>query len=125
MTPSSCVDWARCSLTTESSLGAALPKSPDTGVGSFGPTPLPIPFASQHTMTTTSSSSALHEIPAALWGPSYAGSAATAAANEAAMFGGPAPGLTANFAEAAVPVPAAGYDMASSQVGLDEFIHAL
>jgi hypothetical protein len=123
MTPSSCVDWARCSLTTESSLGTALPKSPDTGViGSFGPTPLPIPFAPQHTMTITSSSSALHEIPAALWGPGYAGSAA---ANEAAMFGGPAPGLPANFAEAAVPVPAAGYDMATSQVGLDEFIHAL
>jgi hypothetical protein len=86
--------------------------------------PIPIPFALQHTTTTTSS--ALHEIPAALWGTGYAGSSAAAAANEAgAMFGGAAPGLTVNYAEATVPVPAAGYDMAASQVGLDEFIHAL
>jgi len=128
MTPPSCADWACCSPTTESSLaiapgagvGAVQPKSPDTGaVRSFGPTPLPIPLALQHTTTTSSSSSsALHEIPAALWGTGYAGSAAAA-------FGGAAPGLTANYAEAAVPVPAAGYDVAASQVGLDEFINAL
>jgi hypothetical protein len=121
MTSPSCADWA-CSPTTESSLaispsaGAVLPKSPDTGaLGSFGPTHLPIPLALQH---TTTSSSSLHEIPAALWGTGYAGSAATA-------FSGASPGLTANFAETAVPVPAAGYDVAASQIGLDEFINAL
>ena len=93
-------------------------------VGPFGPSPIPIPFALQH--TTTTPSSALHEIPAALWGTGYAGSAAAAAAHEAgAMFGGAAPGLTVNYAEAALPVPAAGYDVAASQVGLDEFIHTM
>jgi hypothetical protein len=123
MTSPSCADWACCSPATETSRAgaAALPKSPDTGaIGSFGPTPLPIPLAlQQHHTTSTSSSSALHEIPAALWGTGYAGSAAAAA------FGGAAPGLTASFAENAVPVPAAGYDVAASQVGLDEFINAL
>ena len=83
---------------------------------------IPIPFALQHaTTTTTTSPPALHEIPAALWGTSYLGSApAAAAANEAeAMFGGAAPGLAVNFTSAA------GYDVATSQVGLDEFINAL
>jgi hypothetical protein len=83
--------------------------------------PIPIPFALQHaTTTTTTSPPALHEIPAALWSTSYPGSAAAAAANEAeAMFGGAAPGLAVNFTSAA------GYDVAASQVGLDEFINAL
>lgn len=126
MTSPSCADWTCCpATTTESSLaGAALPKSSNTGaVGPFGPTPIPIPFALQHTTTTTSS--ALHEIPAALWDTGYAGSSAAAANEAGAMFGGAAQGLTVNYAEATVPVPAAGYDMAASQVGLDEFIHAL
>lgn len=123
MTSPSCADWACCTAaTTESSLGAALCKSPHTGaVGSFGPMRIPIPFALQHA-TTTTSPPALHEIPAALWGTSYLGSApaAAAAANEAeAMFGGAAPGLAVNFTSAA------GYDVAASQVGLDEFINAL
>jgi hypothetical protein len=40
------------------------------------------------------------------------------------MFGCATPCLTANVAEATVPVPAAGYDVAASQVGFDEFINA-
>ena len=119
MTSPSCADWACTAATTESSLGAALCKPSHTGaVGSFGPMPIPIPFALQHTTTTTTSPPpALHEIPAALWGTSYPGSAA---ANDAeAMFGGSAPGLAVNFTSAA------GYDVAASQVGLDEFINAL
>jgi hypothetical protein len=121
-TPSYNNDWVCAAAPTESSLalapgatGAALlPKSPDTGdVGSFGPTPLPIPCALQHT------SSALHEIPTAqLWGAGYAETA-----NRAAVFGGAPPDLAAVFAEA-LP-PAAGYDVAGAQVGLDEFINAL
>jgi len=121
-TPSYNNDWVCAAAPTESSLalapgvtGAALlPKSPDTGdVGSFGPTPLPIPFALQHTP------SALHEIPAAqLWGAGYAETA-----NGAAVFGGTPPDLAAVFAEA-LP-QAAGYDVAGAQVGLDEFINAL
>ena len=40
------------------------------------------------------------------------------------MFGCTTPCLTADVAEAAVPVPTVGYDMATSQAGLDEFINA-
>jgi len=130
MTSPSCAEWACCAPTAESCLafapgaGAALPKSPDTGaVGSFGSPSLSIPYGLQlHTTTTTPPSSALHEIPATDWDTCYAGSAA-AANGAVAMFGCSAPCLTADVAEA-VPVPAAGYDMAVSQVGLDEFINA-
>jgi hypothetical protein len=99
---------------------AALPKSPDTGnVRSFGPTPLPIPFAPQQ---SSPSVAALHEIPAAaqLWG---AGGYAEPANGGAAVFGG-TPDLHAVFADA-LPPAAAGYDVAGAQVGLDEFINAL
>lgn len=97
---------------------SALPKSPDTGVaGCFGP-PLSIPYGLQR--TTTPPSSALHEIPAAEWDTCYAGSAAAIGATS--MFGCATSCLTADVAEATVLVPAAGYDMATSQVGLDEFI---
>jgi hypothetical protein len=103
-------------------LAAALgPKSPDTGgVGSFGPTPLPIPFALQQPST---SAAGLHEIPTAtttattqLWGGAegYA---------EPAVFGSTPPDLAAVFAD--VLPAAAGYDVAGAQVGLDEFINAL
>jgi len=40
------------------------------------------------------------------------------------MLGCTTPCLTADVAEGTAPVPAAGYDMAASQVGLDEFINA-
>lgn len=40
------------------------------------------------------------------------------------MFGCATPCLTADVAEATVPVPKAEYDMAASQAGLDEFINA-
>lgn len=133
MTSSSCPEWACCAPTAESCLafapcaGAALPKSPNTGaVGSFGPSPLSIPYGlQQHTTTTTTPPppSELHEIPAAGWDTCYAGSAA-AANGAATMFGCASPCLTADVAEATVPAPAGGYDMAASQVGLDEFINA-
>lgn len=106
--------------------GAAQPKSPYTGpVGSLGPPPLSIPYGlQQHTTTTTPPPppSALHEIPATDWDTCYAGPAT--AANGVAMFGCTTPCLTADIAEASVPVPTAGYDMAASQAGLDEFINA-
>lgn len=121
----SCAEWSCCPPTADSCLafapgGAALPKSPDTGAaGCFGP-PLSIPYGLQR--TTTPPSSALHEIPAADWDTCYAGSAA-AANGATAMFGCATSCLTADVAEGTVPVPAAGYDMAVSQVGLDEFIN--
>ncbi|KAI9508812.1 hypothetical protein F5148DRAFT_837073 [Russula earlei] len=109
-------DWS-CAASTESCLAhasatAALPMSQDTGVvRSFGPTPLPIPLGLQHT------TSALDETPAAHWDTGYA-----EAVNEAAMFGGGAPpDLAAAFA-GAFP---AGYDVATAQVGLNEFLNAL
>jgi len=40
------------------------------------------------------------------------------------MLGCTTPCLTADVAEGTAPVSAAGYDMAASQVGLDEFINA-
>jgi len=130
---SPCAEWACCAPTAKSCLafapcaGAALPKSPDTGpVGSFGPPPFSIPYGLQQpTTTTTPPSSALHEIPAVEWDTCYAGSAAANGA--AVMFGCASPCLAADVAEAAVPVPTAGYesyDMAASQAGLDEFINA-
>lgn len=128
MTSPLCAEWACCAPTAKSCLafapcaGAALPKSPDTGpVGSFGPPPLSIPYGLQQ--HTTTASSALHEIPATDWDTCYAGSAA-AANCAAAMYGCATPCLTADVAEATVPVPTAGYDMAASQAGLDEFINA-
>ena len=132
MTSSSCPEWACCAPTAESCLafapcaGAALPKSPNTGAaGSFGPPPLSIPYGLQHTTTTTTPPpSALHEIPTAGWDTCYTGSAAAAANGAATMFGCASPCPTANVAEATVPAPAGGYDMAASQVGLDEFINA-
>lgn len=130
MTTPSCAEWACCPPTAESCLafapctGAALPKSPDTGaVGSFGPPSPCIPYGLQQHTTTMPPPSALHDIPAADWDTCYAGSAAPAN-GAAAMFGSAAPCLTADVAEATVPVPVAGYDMAASQVGLDEFINA-
>jgi len=130
MTSPSCAEWACCAPTAKSCLafapcaGVVLPKSPDTGsVGSLGPPHLSIPYGLQQHTTTTPPSSALHEIPAADWDTCYAGSAA-AANGAAAMFGCGSPCLTADVAEATVPVPAAGYDMAASQAGLDEFINA-
>ncbi len=131
MTSPSCAEWACCAPTAAESClafapcaGAALPKSPDTGAaGSFGPAPLPIPYSLQLTTTNTSPSLALDEIPAAHWDTCYAGSA-VATNGATAMFGGVSPGLSADFAEAADSVPAAGYDVAASQVGLDEFINA-
>jgi hypothetical protein len=131
MTSPPCVEWACCAPTSKSCLafapgaGAAPLKSPDTGaVGSFGPSPLSIPYGlQQHTTTTTPPSSALHEIPSADWDTCYAGSPATAN-GAASMFSCTTPCLTADVAEATVPVPTAGYDMAASEVGLDEFINA-
>jgi hypothetical protein len=130
MTSPSCAEWACCAPTAESCLafapcaGGALPKSPDTGaVGSFGPPPLSIPYGLQPHTTCMPPSSALHEIPAANWDTCYAGSAA-AANGAAAMFGCAAPCPTADVAEATVLVPAARYDMAASQAGLDEYINA-
>jgi hypothetical protein len=126
-------DWvcaaAAASTGTASSLAmahatgaAALPKSPDTGDHrSFGPTPLPIPFALQQSST---SAAALHEIPAAaqLWGAG--GYAEPANGGAAAVFGG-TPVLDAVFADPLPAATAAGYDVAGAQVGLDEFINAL
>jgi hypothetical protein len=130
MTSPSCAEWACCAPTAKSCLalapcaGAALPKSPDTGpVGSFGPPPFSIPYGLQQHTTNTPPSSALHEIPANDWDICYAGSAA-AANGAAAIFGCGAPSLSADVAEATVPVPTAGYDMAATQAGLDEFINA-
>jgi hypothetical protein len=131
-TTPSCAEWAACCAPTAKSClafapcgGAAQPKSPYTGPeGSFGPPPLCIPYGlQQHTTATTPPPSALHENPSADWDTCYAGSA-VAASGAAAMFGCVTPCLAADVAEAAVPIPAAGYDLAASQAGLDEFINA-
>jgi hypothetical protein len=111
------IDWA-CVAPTEScpvvagTTAALPPKSHDTGAsGSFGPSPLHIPFAPQPTTST------IDEIPATYWGANY-----TDAANVQAMFGG-AQGLPAVIPEA---LPAGyDYDAAAAQAGLDEFINAL
>ncbi len=81
-------------------------KSNDFGATEcFDPSHLPIPF--------TNMTSAHDETPAALWGSSY-----PQVANGSAMFDGT---LSTAFPE----VLATGYDMAVTQVGLDEFINAL
>ena len=106
-------NWA-CDAPTESYLPpvvgaiATPPKSNDFGAsGCFGPSPLPIPFSLQHTTST------LDENPAALWGASY-----PQAVNGSTMFDST---LTAAFPE----VLATGYDVVSTQAGLDEFINVL
>src|SRR6266702_1428656 len=106
-------DWA-CGAPTESypavvvGATATPPKSHDFGAsGCFGPPPLPIPFALQHT------TSALDETPAALWGAGY-----PQVANGSAIFDGT---LSAAFPE----VLATGYDAVATQAGLDEFINVL
>ena len=89
---------------------ATPPKSNDFGAsGCFGPPPVQIPFAlpSQH-MT-----SELDENPAASWGARY-----PQAANGSTMYDNT---LTAAFPE----VLATGYDVVSTQAGLDEFINVL
>jgi hypothetical protein len=87
---------------------ASSPKSNDFGAsGCFGPPPLPIPFALQHT------ASALDKTPVALWGATY-----PQIANSSAMFDG---SVTAAFPE----VLATGYDVVATQAGLDEFINVL
>jgi hypothetical protein len=81
---------------------ATPPKSNDFGAsGCFGPPPVPIPFALP---------SALDENPAVSWYPQ--------ATNGSTMFDST---LSAAFPE----VLATGYDVVSTQAGLDEFINVL
>lgn len=107
------IDWA-CGAPSDSypailaGANASPPKSNDFGAsGYFGPPPLPIPFALQHTP------SALEETPTALWDTRY-----PQAADGSAMFDGT---LTAAFPE----VLATGYDVVATQAGLDEFVNVL